>query len=60
LTTYKTSTGKIIEEHPLLPTQEQCDLMDEFVQSMDLDAHALKLAEASYQEGQRTVEERLA
>lgn len=36
LTTYKTASGKILKEHPLLPTDEQCDLMDDFVQSMDL------------------------
>ncbi|WVR05055.1 hypothetical protein IAU60_002067 [Kwoniella sp. DSM 27419] len=40
LTTYKTATGKVIEEHPLLPTQEQCDLMDELVEAMDLDEYA--------------------
>ncbi|ODO11439.1 hypothetical protein I350_00219 [Cryptococcus amylolentus CBS 6273] len=37
LTTYKTSQGKVIEKHPLLPTEEQCDLMDELVKGMDLD-----------------------
>ena len=40
LTTYKTSAGKVLEEHPLLPTDEQCDLMESFVQAMDLDAFA--------------------
>ncbi|KAK8869939.1 hypothetical protein IAR55_000507 [Kwoniella newhampshirensis] len=40
LTSYKTSSGKVIKEHPLLPTDEQCDLMDELVLSMDLDDHA--------------------
>ncbi|CAD6581135.1 MAG: ATP-dependent DNA helicase II subunit 2 [Tremellales sp. Tagirdzhanova-0007] len=42
LTTYKTSMGKVIEAHPLLPTDEQCDLMDELVIGMDLDQHALR------------------
>jgi hypothetical protein len=27
----------VLKEHPLLPTDEQCDLMDKFVQAMDLD-----------------------
>ncbi|WWD15786.1 hypothetical protein CI109_100210 [Kwoniella shandongensis] len=40
LTTYKTSTGKVLTEHPLLPTEEQCELMDELVLSMDLDEYA--------------------
>ncbi|TYJ53339.1 hypothetical protein B9479_006054 [Cryptococcus floricola] len=40
LTTYKTSQGKVIEKHPLLPTEEQCDLMDELVKGMDLDEYA--------------------
>lgn len=40
MTTYKTSEGKVITEHPLLPTQEQCDLMDELVTGMDLDEYA--------------------
>jgi ATP-dependent DNA helicase 2 subunit 2 len=30
----------VLEEHPLLPTDEQCDLMESFVQAMDLDAFA--------------------
>ena len=34
--------GKVIEAHPLLPTDEQCDLMDELVIGMDLDQHALR------------------
>ncbi|WVQ71493.1 hypothetical protein IAR50_001031 [Cryptococcus sp. DSM 104548] len=40
LTTYKTAQGKVIEKHPLLPTEEQCDLMDELVKGMDLDEYA--------------------
>ena len=43
LTTYKTSAGKVIEEHPLLPTAEQCDLMDELVDALDLDAYATNM-----------------
>ena len=39
LTEYKTASGKVVTEHPLLPTKEQCSLMDELVQGMDLDAH---------------------
>nr|XP_019042867.1 hypothetical protein I302_08576 [Kwoniella bestiolae CBS 10118]OCF21797.1 hypothetical protein I302_08576 [Kwoniella bestiolae CBS 10118] len=41
LTTIKTATGKVVKEHPLLPTTEQCDLMDDLVQSMDLDDEAM-------------------
>lgn len=40
MTTYKTSSGKVLTEHPLLPTKEQCGLMDELVAGMDLDAFA--------------------
>ncbi|EIW69540.1 hypothetical protein M231_07455 [Tremella mesenterica] len=47
LTDYKTSSGKVITEHPLIPTQDQCDLMDDFVQSMDLDIYARSLAKTS-------------
>ena len=32
--------GKVIKEHPLIPTDEQCDLMDELVIGMDLDQYA--------------------
>lgn len=35
----------MVEEHPLLPTKEQCQLMDEFVQGMDLDAYAARHAD---------------
>nr|XP_019013387.1 uncharacterized protein I206_01453 [Kwoniella pini CBS 10737]OCF52168.1 hypothetical protein I206_01453 [Kwoniella pini CBS 10737] len=44
LTTYKTATGKVVKEHPLLPTDEQCELMDDLVQSMDLDMYAREQA----------------
>ncbi|OCF38430.1 hypothetical protein I317_07796 [Kwoniella heveanensis CBS 569] len=44
LTKYKTATGKAITEHPLLPTEEQCDLMDELVEAMDLDEYAKEQA----------------
>ncbi|WOO81065.1 ATP-dependent DNA helicase II subunit 2 [Vanrija pseudolonga] len=37
LTKYKSTTGKSITEHPYIPTEEQCDLMDELVKGMDLD-----------------------
>ncbi|KAL1411229.1 ATP-dependent DNA helicase yku80 [Vanrija albida] len=37
LTKYKSTTGKTITEHPYIPTEEQCDLMDELVKGMDLD-----------------------
>lgn len=37
LTKLKSVEGKEITEHPYLPTQEQCDLMDELVMGMDLD-----------------------
>jgi ATP-dependent DNA helicase 2 subunit 2 len=43
LTTYKTNAGKVIETHPLLPTDEQCDLMDELVDALDLDAYATRV-----------------
>lgn len=42
MTTYKTASGKVVTEHPLLPTEEQCDLMDELVDAMDLDEYASK------------------
>lgn len=32
------TTGKAITEHPYIPTEEQCDLMDELVKGMDLDS----------------------
>lgn len=37
LTKYTSTTGKAITEHPYIPTEEQCDLMDELVKGMDLD-----------------------
>jgi hypothetical protein len=37
LTQLKSVEGKAITEHPYLPTEEQCDLMDELVREMDLD-----------------------
>ncbi|KIR74038.1 ATP-dependent DNA helicase 2 subunit 2 [Cryptococcus deuterogattii CA1014] len=40
LATIKTNTGKILTEHPLLPTKEQSLLMDELVLGMDLDEYA--------------------
>ncbi|WVQ78199.1 hypothetical protein IAT38_000282 [Cryptococcus sp. DSM 104549] len=40
LTRLKTAEGKTVEEHPLLPTEEQQELMDELVVGMDLDAYA--------------------
>lgn len=33
----KTTSGKVLEEHPLLPTADQCDLMVDLVNSMDID-----------------------
>lgn len=30
----------MLKEHPLLPTEEQCELMDKFVAAMDLDEYA--------------------
>jgi ATP-dependent DNA helicase 2 subunit 2 len=53
LTTYKTNAGKIITEHPLLPTPEQCDLMDELVDALDLDEYAQKLHDAGKEERRR-------
>ena len=44
LTNYKTRDGRVITEHPLLPTEEQCGLMDGLVQTMDLDGYAARLA----------------
>ncbi|WWC61275.1 uncharacterized protein I303_103856 [Kwoniella dejecticola CBS 10117] len=44
LTTYKTATGKVVKEHPLIPTDEQCELMDDLVGSMDLDEYAKRQA----------------
>jgi len=38
LTKLKSVEGNEITEHPYLPTKEQCDLMDELVLGMDLDA----------------------
>lgn len=32
----------MIEEHPLLPTEEQCDLMDELLDALDLDDYATR------------------
>jgi ATP-dependent DNA helicase 2 subunit 2 len=40
LSNYKTASGKMVKEHPLLPTDEQCELMDSFVEAMDLDKYA--------------------
>ena len=40
LTNYKTHSGKTVTEHPLLPTDEQCELMDRLVEGLDLDAYA--------------------
>ncbi|WRT66986.1 uncharacterized protein IL334_003952 [Kwoniella shivajii] len=59
LTTYNTATGKVITEHPLLPTEEQCELMDELVGSMDLDAYAKEQAkkEKSNVEGEEEDED---
>ncbi|CAK9782753.1 SPOC domain-like protein [Cutaneotrichosporon oleaginosum] len=34
---YISTTGKQITEHPYIPTDEQCNLMDELVSKMDLD-----------------------
>ena len=45
LTTYKTATGKTVTEHPLLPTDEQCELMDELVDTLDLDDYATRMRE---------------
>jgi ATP-dependent DNA helicase 2 subunit 2 len=42
LTNLKTEGGKVVKEHPLLPTKEQSTLMDELVQEMDLDVYAAK------------------
>ncbi|WWD01563.1 hypothetical protein V866_008508 [Kwoniella sp. B9012] len=50
LTTYKTATGKVVKEHPLLPTDEQCKLMDDLVQSMDLDTYAKEQAKRERQQ----------
>lgn len=37
MTKYHSTTGKEITEHPYIPTEEQCDLMDQLVKEMDLD-----------------------
>ncbi|KAK6902779.1 hypothetical protein I203_108038 [Kwoniella mangroviensis CBS 8507] len=50
LTTYKTATGKVVKEHPLLPTDEQCELMDDLVQSLDLDTYAKEQAKRERQQ----------
>ncbi|ORX39724.1 SPOC like C-terminal domain-containing protein [Kockovaella imperatae] len=47
LTEYKTTSAKKVTEHPLLPTKEQCALMDDLVEGMDLDAYADKIEEGS-------------
>jgi ATP-dependent DNA helicase 2 subunit 2 len=57
LTTYKTSAGKFITEHPLLPTDEQCELMDELVDALDLDEYAQKLHDAEKEQRQRAAVE---
>ena len=44
---YKNASGKRITEHPLLPTKQQCQLMDDLVQGMDLDAYAAQQAKLS-------------
>ena len=53
LTTYKTNAGKVITEHPLLPTEEQCELMDELVDALDLDEYAQKLHDVEKEERKR-------
>lgn len=42
----------MVKDHPLLPTKEQCDLMDQLVQGMDLDAYASKHAADGALEGE--------
>jgi ATP-dependent DNA helicase 2 subunit 2 len=42
LTTLKTEGGKVVRDHPLLPTKEQSMLMDNLVEGMDLDKYAAK------------------
>lgn len=42
LTSLKTEGGKTVNDHPLLPTKEQCTLMDDLVEGMDLDRYAAK------------------
>lgn len=37
LTQLKSKSGKPIEEHPLLPTEQQVDLMSDLVDEMNLD-----------------------
>jgi len=31
-----TKKGEVLTEHPYLPTEEQCEAMDQFVKAMDL------------------------
>ncbi|ORY22765.1 SPOC like C-terminal domain-containing protein [Naematelia encephala] len=50
LTTYKTNSGKVVTEHSLLPTHEQCELMDELVEGLDLDEYAKRQAKSNPQE----------
>ncbi|KAK4688057.1 ATP-dependent DNA helicase 2 subunit 2, partial [Tremellales sp. Uapishka_1] len=50
LTKYKTTSGKVLEKHPLLPTEEQCELMDELVSSMDLDSVAAPMTNGEHAE----------
>lgn len=35
----------MLTEHPLLPTEKQCELMDELVSGLDLDAYAKRQAQ---------------
>lgn len=50
LTTYKTTSGKVLKEHHLLPTDEQCDLMDKLVEGLDLDDYAAEEEAARFRD----------
>ncbi|OXH40668.1 ATP-dependent DNA helicase 2 subunit 2 [Cryptococcus neoformans] len=59
LTTIKTNTGKILTEHPLLPTKEQSLLMDELVLGMDLDEYAREEKRKTQEDEGQDVDQRM-
>lgn len=59
LATIKTNTGKILTEHPLLPTKEQSLLMDELVLGMDLDEYAREEKRKAQEDEEQDVDEQM-
>nr|ODN81269.1 hypothetical protein L203_05775 [Cryptococcus depauperatus CBS 7841] len=58
LTTYKTKNGDILKDYPLLPDEEQCELMDQLVLGMDLDEYAKEHHQREEETAQARDEER--